>query len=370
MQRRHFLQGFASIVSANILQPVLAVDSNETVLEFRERARRILASTPAFDLHTHPGMFALKDIPNSVNPRKYFGDAKVTSRVAEMNTGQLACGFVATVSDAPILRPPRKAGESFEGREWKPDESWQEYRRQKAVLDRIVTEHDLVKALSAKHIRNAHRSNKPAIVYDCEGADHLEGKPERLQELYADGIRVLQPLHVAENGLGDIANGPARHGGLSAIGKEVVREMNRLHMLIDMAHASEEATVQAATISTQPIISSHDLLEWRENPKRNWMAPRHARAVIETGGIIGAFPGAVNGDFETYIDNIINLIEFAGIDHVAIGTDMDGNIHPVVDDYNDYPKIASHLLARDLNDDEVAKVMGGNALRVFELVVG
>lgn len=370
MRRRQFLQKIAGSCVVYALAPALPALADDTMEEHLERAHHILLQTPSLDLHTHPGMFALKNIPNSVNPRKYFGDAKVAQRVAEMKSGKLGCGFIATVSDAPILRPPRKAGESFEGRSWKSGEAWSEYQRQKVLLDELVEEHGLQKAMTAADIRAAHRAGKVAVVYDCEGGDHLEQKPERLELLHNDGVRVLQLVHVANNGLADVANSPGRYHGLSATGQLIIREMNRLHMLIDMAHASEEATIQAAELSTQPIISSHSLLEWRDNPGRSLMTQRHARAVIETGGIIGAFPGAVNGTFAMFIENILRLVEFVGIDHVGIGSDMDGNINPVIDDYNALPKIAAHLLAHGLNDAEVGKVMGGNGLRVLEAVTG
>lgn len=370
LNRRKFLSGLAGTTATLAMMPGLRIFASEVTEDHLVRAHAILSRIPSLDLHTHPGMFALKDIPNSVNPRRYFGDDKVIARVAEMKTGRLGCGFVATVSDAPILRPPRKPGETIEGREWKKGESWAEYKRQKGILDKLVADHGLQKVLTVDEIRAAHKAGKIAVLYDCEGGDHMELKPERLEELYADGVRVLQPIHVARNGLGDIGGRPAEHNGLSEVGREVIRGMNRLGMLIDMAHASEETTVQAAELSTQPVISSHALLEWRDNPRRRWMSKRHARAVIESGGVIGAFPGAVNKTFTGFIDNVMRLVEFAGIDHVGFGSDMDGNINPVVDDYNDLPRIAAHLLARGLSEEEVGKVMGGNALRVLKAVIG
>ena len=371
MNRRRFMSDLFGSITLLTLGSPLRVFSQTITEDHISRARAILSRTPLLDLHTHPGMFALKNIPNSVNPRRYFGDAKVAERVAEMKSGQLGCGFIATVSDAPILRPPRKPGETFEGREWKTGESWIEYKRQQAVLDELVAEHGLVKVTTAAGIRAAHSEGKISVLYDCEGGDHLEGKPERLEEIHQDGVRVLQPIHIAQNGLGDIGGRPPVHNGLSDTGREVIREMNRLNMLIDMAHAAEETTIQAAELSTQPIISSHAILKW---PQRSdisgFMSERHAQAVIRTGGVIGAFPGSLNKSFDGFIDNLIHLIEFAGVDHVGIGSDMDGNIKPVVDDYSVFPQIAASLLARGLDDNEVARVMGGNALRVMQAVMG
>ncbi len=208
-------------------------------------------------------------------------------------------------------------------------------------------------------------------MYDCEGGDHLELEASRLNTLYANGVRILQPIHIAQNGLGDIGNRPPVHNGLSAAGRDVIREMNRLNMLIDMAHASEETTVQAVELSGQPLISSHAILDWPERQDiTGFMSTRHAQAVADSGGIIGAFPGSLNKTFDGFIDNLLHLVDIVGIDHVGLGTDMDGNINPVLDDYNEIPTLLARLLARGMSNEEVEKVAGENALRVLEEVIG
>ncbi len=146
MKRRDFLLRAAGTVTAMSMGRVLNASAQADTDPYIAEAREILSRVPAVDLHTHPGMFALKDIPNSLNPRRYFGDARVAERIAQMRRGQLGCAFVATVSDAPILRPPTRPGETFEGRDWKEGEAWREYQRQSAVLDWLVSEHDLEKS--------------------------------------------------------------------------------------------------------------------------------------------------------------------------------------------------------------------------------
>jgi len=370
MKRRKLLSGMAASAAVLGMLPPARLSGRTVSDEYLSQARSLLDRVPAMDLHTHPGMFALKDIPDSVNPRKYHGDEKVARRIAGMKSGRLGCAFIATVSDAPILRPPRHPGETIEGREGRPGEAWREYQRQKSILDEMVDRHGLIKVTSTGGIRQAHRSGQIAVLYDCEGGDHLEGDPARLAELHADGVRVLQPIHVAYNGLGDVGNRPPVYQGLSDTGREVIREMNRLSMLIDMAHASEETTVQAAAISVHPLVVSHALPGRPGRSGGLHLSHRHAEAVIDTGGVIGAFPGSVNRAFTGFMENLLYLVDFAGVDHVGIGTDMDGNLDPVVDDYHTLPVIAAWLLEHGLNEDETGRIMGGNALRVTESVIG
>jgi len=173
-------------------------------------------------------------------------------------------------------------------------------------------------------------------------------------------------VHYRTNDIGDIQTASPRYGGLTEVGAEVVGEMNRLGMIIDLAHATFDVTKAVLELSDHPVMVSHSHLVTDSSSHPRLLTPDHARAVTEAGGLIGAWPaGFALADFSAYIEQILLLVDLVGIDHVAIGTDMDANYQPVVSSYRQFPDIAAALLARGMDDDEVGQVMGGNFLRLF-----
>ena len=95
----------------------------------------------------------------------------------------------------------------------------------------------------------------------------------------------------------------------------------------------------------------------------------HAKLIADTGGVIGAWPSGFNKSFEEYVDNIKQLVDTVGIDHVGIGTDMDANFKPVLSKYSEFPKLDEALLAKGFSKSETGKIMGGNAKRVLSKII-
>jgi membrane dipeptidase len=125
-------------------------------------------------------------------------------------------------------------------------------------------------------------------------------------------------------------------------------------------------------VSTRPMMISHTNLQNRSGWRR-FVSAEHARLVTVHGGVIGSMPVAVGiQGMSGYIDEIKRLIDTVGVDHVAIGTDMDGILPAsiIFDDYVEWPTIPAALLARGVRADEVVKVLGGNFRRVFRAVTG
>ena len=120
----------------------------------------------------------------------------------------------------------------------------------------------------------APKVGKVAAFLGCEGGEFLDGDPGRLEAMHADGIRSIQLVHYVPNILGDLQTSAAQHDGLSAAGKAVVRRMNQLRMVVDVAHASEKTVRDVVEITTAPIILSHSILKLDE-PR-----PISARAVL------------------------------------------------------------------------------------------
>ena len=119
-------------------------------------------------------------------------------------------------------------------------------------------------------------------------------------------------------------------------------------------------------ISTKPVMISHSNLATPTANHPRMISAEHAKLIAAAGGIIGAWPsGFGQSTFADYIDSIQRLVDAVGVDHVAIGTDMDANYKPVLRSYRDWSLISAALLARGLHESEVAKILGANFLRVF-----
>jgi membrane dipeptidase len=210
----------------------------------------------------------------------------------------------------------------------------------------------------------------PAIMLGYEGGDVLEGDLQRVGEIHAEGARLLQLAHYRVNELTDIQTEDPAHGGLTPLGIDVVRECNRLGIIVDLAHATLAATEQTLRASSRPLLLSHTFLTAKPRRFTRGITADHARAVAAGGGVIGVvpFPSAFR-TLDDYTDGIARMADVAGIDHVGVGSDMSGiRGSPPLNRYKQYPALAEKLVERGLRGDELAKVLGGNFLRVFAAV--
>jgi microsomal dipeptidase-like Zn-dependent dipeptidase len=179
-------------------------------------------------------------------------------------------------------------------------------------------------------LRTAHKKHQPTVIQSVEGGHFLEGHVERLKEAYDLGLRHLTLLHDndASVPLGDVFTNPVRWGGLTTFGADVVRECNRLGILVDLSHANVDTVTAALKVATQPVLISHTGLDSQLGQNQNMarmMRPRliskeQAKIVADTGGVIGVWTRLADTPLE-YAQNIRALVDIAGIDHVCIGTD-------------------------------------------------
>jgi membrane dipeptidase len=357
ISRRKFSQSLALSLTAGMSGITsLAQNSNTTA------STKLLNDFPAFDLHSHPGLFGARGQTSG-----YPGDAAVAKTINGMVEGQLSGAFFATVSDLNILQIG-SSGVSV-SRNFEPGEAWQSYQAQLAALRELLQVNPATITTNPDSITP--QSTQVAAFIACEGGDFIEREPERLEQCYADGVRSIQLVHYAQNELGDLQTRPAKFGGLSGTGRSVIAEMNRLGMLIDLAHASFDTAKQAAEISSMPMILSHSQLKRAGHQHPRLLDKDHARLMAQLGGVIGMWPsGFGNDSFADFVDNTLRLIDLVGVDHVGLGTDMDGNYKPVFNDYRQLPDWAGALLARGLSTQEVGKVVGGNAVRVIKQAIG
>jgi membrane dipeptidase len=334
--------------------------------EQRAAGAAFLGRHASVDTHSHPGRFFLKNLPYETPTTRAFGAPFEDRAVADLHAGRVSGVLIAAVADMRLLEMTATAG-LHAAREYQPDEAYADYQRQLAELKALVARHALARGLNPFDIDSAQRHRRTAAVFAVEGGDFMEDRLDRVHEAFRDGVRAITLVHYHVNQIGDIQTEAPVHGGLTPLGKSIVGEMNRAGIIIDLAHATFEVTKDVLDVSTKPVMISHSNLATAAFSHPRLISIEHAKLVAAAGGIVGSWPSGIGqSTFADYIDSIRRLVDAVGIDHTAIGTDMDANYRPVLRSYLDWSLIPAALLARGMHEAEVAKIMGGNFLRVFE----
>ena len=283
---------------------------------------------------------------------------------------------------------------------------------------RAVERHpnDLMMATSVADIPRAKKQKKIAALMGIEGGHAIENSLATLREFHRLGVRYMTLTWNNTNDWADAGRGEQTHNGLTDFGKEVVREMNRLGMLVDVSHVSDKTMSDALDVSKAPIIASHSSARALSNVPRN-IPDDLLRRIAKNGGVIqvnfysyfidAATVGPLNdardkrlkaqrdllnekykndperlaeeGDkldaanllppfpLSKLIDHIDHIVKVAGIDHVGLGADFDGAIDfPAgARDVSMLPNITYELLKRGYSEQDIRKILGENFLRVF-----
>jgi membrane dipeptidase len=277
-------------------------------------------------------------------------------------------------------------------------------------------------AYSAADVTRIAKTGKIAAVLDLEGGYDLDGDLGVLRELYRSGFRVMMlPAHNWANNFAESCCSKGPFGGLTEHGKDVVREMNRLGMLINVAHASERTVRDVLAVSTRPIMATHSGLKRFNNLPRT-MSDELVKELAAKGGVIGfhsgcefhyrpmfdyrtaqagkAFwdttavakqpkdmsilevdglvknhhpmmgitaPDSARCTIDQWLEPVEAVIKMAGEDHVALGSDLDGGpTFPLgMRDVRDFPKLTETMQKRGWSETRIRKFLGGNVLRVF-----
>jgi len=346
-------------------KPPLGMDIPE---EFLRGGVALLAEHPSVDVHAHPGRsFLVGAEPESLVIR-LMREGFEAERIADMRAAQVTASLFSVVADLPLLS--LQDGGLAAVREYEDGEAYRDFNRQFARLRSLVDEGLIRPGLTPEDIRAAHRAGERVAVLCSEGGDFIEDRLERLAEVHAAGLRSITLVHYHVNQLGDIQTVAPVHQGLADFGRAVVHEMNRLGLIIDVAHATEATSAGVVAESRVPVMLSHSNLQSDTAPASRLISIQHARRIADAGGIIGAWPSGIgSASLADFVGQIFALVDAVGIEHVAIGTDMDANYKPVLTDYADFPLLAAALLARGMREGDAAKVLGGNFLRVFDAVV-
>ncbi len=232
-----------------------------------------------------------------------------------------------------------------------------------------------------KSLRRAEENGKIAGIIGIEGGQAIEDSLYMLNVLYNLGVRLMTIVWGSTN-WADASREPERHNGLTSFGKDVIREMNRLGMIVDVSHSSDKTTLDVIDISMHPIIASHSS-SYAICPHPRNVNDDLIRAISSNGGVIcvNFCPEFLDEEYwkgskteppsiDKVMEHIEHIIEVGGIDCVGIGSDYDG-MGPApkgLEDVSKLPNLAEKLLKGGYNEIEVTKIMHDNFLRVFNHV--
>lgn len=229
----------------------------------------------------------------------------------------------------------------------------------------IRTSQDLSKLLAdraaGKHVTGA--------VFSVEGLQNLEGKLSNLDPLQAAGMRMAGLTHFFDNEVAGSMHG-LKKGGLTPLGRQVVTELERRHIVIDIAHSSHKTVGEVLAMATRPVVSSHGGVQATCKVNRN-LTDDEIRGVAKTGGVVGIgyWDAAVCGTAPAKVAAAIaHVRDLVGIDYVGLGSDFDGATTTGFDTAK-LALVTQALIDRGFTDADIAKVMGGNVLRVLGQVL-
>lgn len=227
-------------------------------------------------------------------------------------------------------------------------------------------------ARTADDIRRNKREGRKSIVLGIENGIALEHDTTNIEHFARRGITYITLCHNGDNDICDSARGKATHGGVTPFGESVISEMNRLGVLVDMSHAAESSFFNALEISRAPIVCSHSCCKALCDVPRN-LSDEQLRALAAKGGLahITLYGGFLNtnADEASIIDALAHLehaIKIMGVEHVGIGTDLDGDGGvPGFADASDALNFTMHLLRRRYSPADIELIWGGNWMRLL-----
>jgi membrane dipeptidase len=324
---------------------------------------------PRVDLHSHVGRCFLAGLPAGHSVVAAMGAAAIADAIRAARAAGMTALVLSAVADFAVLRPDPATGLRAH-RDFRTGEAYADYQRQLAGIRQAVTETGTEIATSAASLDRAARDGRTAVLLGCEGGEFLEGDLDRLEQARGVGLTVLTVVHYRVSDIGDVQTEKPVHEGLSRFGRDVVAECNRLGIVVDCAHASFATTMAVLEASSQPVIISHGQLSDAEAEHPRLMSAQHAAAVAQAGGLVGAWPcGITSRSLTDFGIEIIRLAEVAGPEHVAIGTDLDGNYRPVLTSYDQLDDLTGVLADRGLPTARIHQILGGNAMKLLGRVL-
>jgi len=227
-------------------------------------------------------------------------------------------------------------------------------------------------------IYKAEKEGKIAALLSLEGGEPLCGDLGVLRMMHRIGVRCITLTWNQRNMIADGVGERRTNSGLTNFGVQVVEEMNRLGMLVDVAHLSDSGFDDVIATTKKPIIASHSNCRSLSNHPRN-LTDDQIQAIGENGGIIGIVfaPGFIDRDpakqtVTRLLDHIDHIRDLVGLEHIGIGSDFDGfpGLPKGLEDVTKMPNITKGLLEKGYSETDVKKILGENYLRIFKEVIG
>jgi len=403
---------FPLALTAAVITALAATSASAAGDNIEARVAHVLATTPLIDGHN--------DLPWEIRTR-FNGDVAKIDLAADTSKLPAPAGEATLMTDIPRLRAGHVGGQFWSV--WIPvsvkgPEAVQVTLEQIDLVKRMTARwpRDFAMAYTAADIRRIHKEGKIASLIGVEGGHQINNSLAMLREYYDAGVRYMTLTHSSNTDWGDSATDAPAHHGLTPFGKEVVREMNRLGMLVDLSHVSEETMRAALDVSLAPVIFSHSSARALDDHPRN-VSDDVLRRVAKNGGVVmvnfalsyiseahrhweadrGAeqtrynappFGGLYIGNPERakaalaewdrahpepkvtlseVADHIEHVVKIAGADHVGIGSDFDGmpSVPQGLEDVGKYPALLAELARRGWSDADLGKLAGGNLLRAM-----
>ncbi len=389
--------------------PPLEAGMPSTPRGVSDRALRIYREAYVIDVHNDmPSKMADDGYNADVRHAAGFGKQEGHTDLPRLMESGITAQFFSAFVDAPYALTS-------------PDSSLERALRLADTIHAFADRHPdkLIFATTAADVRRAKASGKVAVLIGVEGGHAIENSLDNLRELHRRGVRYMTLTWNNGNQWAGAAwgvNGTST-GGLTTFGREVVREMNRLGMLVDISHVSDSTFFDVIAATSQPVIASHSSARALHEHRRN-MSDKQLRAVAKNGGVVNVnfYSAFIDGKYEAQvtamdarltsardslrvkyagdstrveaevrtmrasafarlpathlsvlIDHIDHIAKVAGVAHVGLGSDFDGvsALPDGMEDVTRLPRIAQALLDRGYSEGDVKKVLGGNMLRVM-----
>jgi membrane dipeptidase len=403
---------FAVLVAGLSGMLTLASPPAGAVGDYQQRLARVLLTTPLIDGHN--------DLPWEIRERfnsRFDGlDLRTDTSHLKLDPGQ-----TALMTDIPRLRAGMVGGQFWSV--WIPvsvhgPEAVRMTLEQMDLVKRMVARYpdDFAMAYTAADIRRIHKAHKIASLIGVEGGHQIDDSLAVLRQFYDAGARYMTLTHTANTAWADSATDAPKHSGLTAFGVTVVKEMNRLGMLVDLSHVSPDTMKAALAASAAPVIYSHSSARALDDHPRN-VPDDILRAVASNGGIVmvnfaPAYVSSARNQWEAdhaaeearfdappygglYIgqperahaallaweaqhprptatlaqvaDHVEHIARIAGADHVGLGSDFDGipDAPTGLEGVDRFPALLEELMRRGWSDQDIAKLAGDNLLLVM-----
>ncbi len=368
------------------------------------RVERLLQRAVVLDLHDDTTQMMV-DEGYDLTQRHTYGQVDVP----RMREGHATGVFLSIWTDAVRYTPAESIRRALD---------------QIDAVRRAVAQHpsELALATTADQVLAARKRGQIAILMGVEGGHMIDSDLAVLRTYFELGVRYLTLTHTEHTPWADTSSHPAAHNGLTDFGRQVVREMNRLGMMVDISHVSDKTFYDALAASTVPVIASHSSMRALADVPRN-MTDDMLRALAKNGGVVhinyfegfldrgfndrldalkdeqaqqdhiegqapkfgdrsqmGAAVRAINRQriaklgrlpLSRLLDHFDHAVKVAGVDHVGLGSDFDGaddQFPEGMEDISKIPNLVRGLMERGYSDEDILKILGGNTLRVMRAV--